>query len=50
MSSDNWKMGYEAYEREINLNLFHAALALAAKTSTNEDAMSIYYETGRCII
>lgn len=50
MSSDNWKMGYEAYEREINLNLFHAALALAAKTSTNEDAMSIYYETGRRII
>lgn len=50
MNSDNWKTGYEAYEKEVNLDLFHAALALAAKTSTNEEAMSLYYERGRQII
>ena len=44
MNSDHWKTGYEAFEKEVNLDLFHAAFALAAKTSTNEDAMSLYYE------
>lgn len=50
MNRDHWKTGYEAFEKEINLDLFHAAFALAAKTSTNEDAMSLYYEKGKQII
>lgn len=50
MNSDHWKTGYEAFEKEINLDLFHATLALAAKTSTNEEAMALYYEKGRHII
>lgn len=50
MNSDHWKTGYEAFEKEVNLDLFHAAFALAAKTSTNEDAMSLYYEKGKQII